>query len=104
METPLDESGERRMGGKVAETVGAQRHDQRRVRSVCPQRVEERRALSGQPTEREDLLALVHDDDGVCSNRSEPGDRFRRVRPWCDDPDGAALPLKCRGDPCAHQR
>ena len=45
VETPLDESGERWVGGEVAEAVGAQGHDERRVRSVCSQRVEERRPL-----------------------------------------------------------
>ena len=34
----------------------------------------------------------------------QPGERFRRVRPRCEDPDLAALALERGGDPCPHQR
>ena len=74
------------------------------VSRVSDDGVEERLPLLWVLAERDDLLALVDDEDGAIARRGQGSQGVERVGPRHDHDDALAVALQPRRDPGAHQR
>ena len=103
VQAALDESGERRVGRKVGETVGAHRHHQRASLDVIGQRREESGLLVAVLAQRQRLFALVDDQHRVAVH-GEPRERVDRMGARRHHHDTATRPLQGGRDPGANER
>ena len=100
----LEEAGEGRVSGHIAETVAAQSDDQRGALGMRGQRVEEPRLCRPVVAQGDRLLTLVDDEHRWRARRRHRGQRVHRPGTGGDHHDPAAVPLQRGRHPGPHQR
>ncbi len=100
----LDEPGERRVDGGLADPVRTQRQDQRSALRVISQGVEEPGSLIERLAQRDRLFALVDDQDGDSASRRERGEGVERVSARRHHEHPSAVPFQGGGDTGPDQR